>query len=234
MDPRLERIRENEERSHTKIYSSEKLYDSGSWLNKPVKTVRDILPLLASYDELHVLDLGCGVGRNSIFIAESFIGKKCEIDCVDLLQIAVDKLNENAVQHGVADKINGIVVPIEKYSIKEDDYDLIIAVSALEHIDTKANFCAKLTEIRKGIRKGGMVCLIINSEVSETDTGSGKELEPQFEVNLSSEELHSILEREFPGWEVLKQSVSEQIYDIPRDDITSRLSTKVVSFVAKR
>ena len=75
MDPRLERIRENEERSHTKIYSSEKLYDSDSWLNKPVKTVRDILPLLASYDELHVLDLGCGVGRNSIFIAESYTRK---------------------------------------------------------------------------------------------------------------------------------------------------------------
>ena len=61
MDQRLERIRENEERSHTRIYSGEKLYDSDSWLNKPVKTVRDIMPLFSGYDELHVLDLGCGL-----------------------------------------------------------------------------------------------------------------------------------------------------------------------------
>lgn len=38
-------------------------------LQKPIKTVRELIPLFSNYKELRVLDLGCGIGCNSICIA---------------------------------------------------------------------------------------------------------------------------------------------------------------------
>ncbi|SCZ81673.1 hypothetical protein SAMN02910350_02940 [Pseudobutyrivibrio xylanivorans] len=67
MDSRISRIRQNEKKSHTEVYTKEKLYDSNTWLRKPIKTVEELVPLFADYEEVRILDLGAGVGRNSIF-----------------------------------------------------------------------------------------------------------------------------------------------------------------------
>ncbi len=40
----LKSIRDAEKASHIEIYSSAKLFESGSWLQKPVKTVTDLIP----------------------------------------------------------------------------------------------------------------------------------------------------------------------------------------------
>lgn len=70
MDERLASIRESKRKSHTEIYSNEKLYHTDSWLQRPIKTVKEIVTFFDGYETLRVLDLGCGVGRNSIFAAE--------------------------------------------------------------------------------------------------------------------------------------------------------------------
>ncbi len=62
MSDRLTRIRESERLSHIETYSRENLYDKNSWLQKPIKTVRELIPLFSNYKELRVLDLGCGIG----------------------------------------------------------------------------------------------------------------------------------------------------------------------------
>ena len=96
MDKRIKEIRESEKKSHTEMYSSEELYKSGSWLNKPIKTIKEIVPLFKEYKKLNVLDLGCGIGRNSIFVAQQYQHIDCSIDCVDILEIAIEKLYLNA------------------------------------------------------------------------------------------------------------------------------------------
>lgn len=231
---RLQRIRESERQSHIETYTNEALYQEGSWLRKPIKTVLDILPLFEKYKELTVLDLGCGVGRNCLSIAEYFREIPCRVECVDILELAIEKLEENAGKQGVAEAIKGIMAPIEDYPIKADKYDLILAVSALEHIDTRESFEKKLAEISRGIRKGGVVCLVMNSEVTEQDKITGKALEPQFEVNLPTEEVQSLLQENFAGWEVLKETVRGQQYDIPRECGLSELRTNVVTFVGRK
>lgn len=231
---RLKQIRESEKQSHIEMYSNSELYKEGSWLRKPIKTVLDIIPLFNNYSELNVLDLGCGVGRNCIAIAQSFKNIPCKIDCVDILDLAIEKLYENAEEQGIATSINGIVETIENYPVGENKYDLVIAVSALEHIDSEQSFINKLTEINRGIRKNGIVCLVINSDVKETDKSTGKEIPAQFEVNLQTEKLQAILKEKFSDFETMKTAVSEQQYDIPRGDIISDLKTKVVTFVARK
>ncbi len=234
MNCRIEKIRENEKKSHTKIYSDEELYNTDSWLKKPIKTITEIAPLFSDKNHLRVLDLGCGVGRNSIYIAEQFEHIHCSIDCVDILEIAIDKLKNNARIYGVEDIIKGTIGTIEHFTIPKNAYDFIICVSALEHVENKEAFLSKLQDIRDGIKLNGIVCLVINSEVKELNLDTMEKLEPQFEVNLPTKAIQSYINDIFVGWHIMKNTVSFQEYDIPRDSLISHLSTNVITYVGQK
>lgn len=234
MNSRLKQIRDSERKSHTEIYTNNELYQKGSWLEKPIRTILDLMPLFQNYQELRVLDLGCGVGRNCISIACHYRDIPCVIDCVDILDLSIEKLYSNAEKYGVSAKINGTVCPIEKYPISENYYDLILAISALEHVDSEESFICKLKEMNIGTRKGGIVCLVVNSQIRETDKATGTDTPAQFEVNLPTVELQSILKRSFIDWTILKSTVHGQQYDIPREQGIRELHTNVVSFVAMK
>lgn len=234
MDDRIKAIRESEKRSHIEMYSNEELFKTDSWLKKPIKTVLKLMPLFEDYEELRVLDLGCGVGRNCISIARQYQGIDCIVECVDILPLAIEKLYSNAEEYGVAGNIRGTVSSIEEYGIQKESYDLVIAVSALEHVAEETDFIAKLNEIRDGIRDNGVACLVINSDVRERSKATGEPQAAQFEINLSTAELQSILSSVFAGWWVLKSSVREQRYDIPRENGISDLTTSVVTYVVRK
>lgn len=88
----IETIRKEERKYHDACYDNYKLFEEGSWLSKPVKTVIDLLPLFEEKMNLHVLDLGSGIGRNSIPIAQAIKERKGKVTCIDLLDSAIDKL----------------------------------------------------------------------------------------------------------------------------------------------
>lgn len=230
----LERIRRNERISHIETYSNHALYEPGSWLAKPAKTVMDLLPFFDLFSSIRILDLGCGVGRNSIALAQAFQDIDCCIDCVDILDFAIEKLKENSEKFGVSPMINGITESIDRYPIPVEGYDWILAVSALEHMDSKESLIQKLKEIRSGIRDGGVVCLILNSDVKELCHDTKQVLRPQFEVNLPTSELQEILYDIFSGWTTLKNSFQMQKYDIPRNGCISELSSNVITFAAQK
>lgn len=201
--------------------------------NRLNKTILDILPYFERYSELNVLDLRCGVGDNCIEIARRH-PEISHIDCVDSSELAITKLNRKAKEYGIEKNIRGIVQSIEEYSIKENSYELIIAVSALEHMDTKESFIEKLREIKRGLRERGVVCLVMNSSVVEHDKLTGEEIPPQFEINLETEELKKILLYFFGYWKILKFTMPYQQYDIPREMGMSDVKTRVVTLVARK
>lgn len=234
MTKEIDKIRIAEKASHIEVYSTAKLFEKGSWLSKPVKTVIDILPLFEKYNSLTVLDLGCGVGRNCIPIAQKFSKIKCNIDCIDILDFAIKKLNENSKNFNTRNAINGIISSIDDFNIAKNHYDFILSVSALEHVDSEITFENKIREIADGIKTNGVACLIINSEITEIDKKTHESLSPQFEVNLKTEKLLSILQKHFNGWNVLKETIVPQRYDIPRENCIADLTTNVVTFVARK
>jgi len=234
MKDRLNEIRKAEADSHTEAYTNHALVDAGSWLAKPVKTVLDVLSLFEGYKTFCALDLGSGVGRNCIPVAQHFKGIPCRVDCVDILELAIEKLNENALQYNVADNIRGIVSAIDDFEINADGYDLVMAISALEHIASKSAFEKKLVDIRNGVRIGGVACLVVNSGVAEHDKATGEALPPQFEVNLPTGELLQLFENTFRGWRIVKKAVVHQKYDIPRQHCLAELETDVVTYVARK
>lgn len=231
---RIRKIRAAEAASHTEAYEHHDLYEAGSWLAKPVRTVMDLLPLFDGYTEFRALDLGSGVGRNSIPAAQRFKDIPCRVDCVDILELAIGKLRENARRFGVENAISGIVSAIDDYEIEGESYDLILAVSALEHVASRAVFEKKLVETRNGLRSGGVACLIVNSGVTERDKATDRELPPQFEVNLPTDEMERIMARTFPDWQIIRHTVARQKYDIPRAGGLAELETDVVTWVVRR
>lgn len=231
---RLKEIRQAEAKSHIEAYTSHNLFAAGSWLAKPVKTVMELLPLFEGYTQFAALDLGSGVGRNCIPVAQHFSGIPCRVDCVDILELAIEKLNKNAQQYGVENCIHGIVSSIDDYEIDADSYEFIMAISALEHIASTSAFEKKLAEIRDGLRPGGIACLIVNSGVIEHDKATGQVLPPQFEVNLPTSQMQDLLEETFAGWQVIKHTVVHQKYDIPRENGIANLETDVITYVVKQ
>ena len=236
VDERLITIRAAERESHIAMYSDDGMSQTNSWLRNPVKTIRDIMPLFDHYKHLQGLDLGCGPGRNALYVAQRCkrMGISCTLDCVDIIEPAIKKLKQNAKLHGLEDSIRGLAQSIESYEIVPDSCDLVLAVSALEHVIDESAFIQKLMDIKFGLKTSGIVCLIINSDVRETDVRTGNRLEPQFEINLPTSNIQSTLRNIFGECEILKSGVKEQHYDIPRKNGISRLQTSVVTFVARK
>ena len=228
---RLTEIRRAEARSHTAAYENLTLYAPGSWLSKPVKALEALLPLYAEKRGLRVLDLGSGVGRNAIACAKRL--PESTVECVDILPVAIEKLGENAEKLGVSGQITGITAPVDSFPVK-CGYDLILAASVLEHLDSKESAVGKMQEIASGIRPGGAVLVVMNTGVREWDAETGEVLPPQFEVNLPPEEVRKLLGRAFAGWEVLWDKCIHYEYQVPRDGRNALIHAEVVTFTARR
>lgn len=229
---RLVEIRKAEAESHTAAYENLTLYAPGSWLSKPVKALEALLPLYEDRTGLRCLDLGSGVGRNAIACAQRLPGSM--VECVDILPMAIGKLQENAEVFGVSQQIRGIAAPVDSFSVEPEGYDIILAASVLEHLDARASVISKMQEIADGIRPGGAVLIVMNTGVREWDTETGESLAPQFEVNLPPEEVRELLGNAFRGWEILWDKCIHYEYPVPRGSRNAMICAEVVTFTARR
>ncbi|ANS74200.1 hypothetical protein AWM70_06065 [Paenibacillus yonginensis] len=231
---RLQLIRQKEKEYHDEAYKQFELFQPGSWLHKPVQTIMELLVHFKEKDELRVLDLGCGVGRNSIPIAQSLEYKPGEVVAVDLLESAVAKLQSYSRQYGVEDRIRPVLSDISAYPIAERYFDLIFSVSALEHLDSEANWSEVIKRMKQGTKPGGLNAIIMSTSVRETVEDTGDELDPMYELMFSTESLLQKLEGLYAGWEVLKQTVKPYAVQIKRDGRAIKLESDVVTWVVQR
>lgn len=231
---RIEQVRLEEKKYHDACYNQYALFEPGSWLHKPVQTILDLMEDLADRPYISVLDLGCGVGRNSIPIAETLKSRDGKVVCVDLLSSAIHKLEEYSRQYGVQAYIEPHISSIEQFDIEPLAYDLIVAVSALEHVSSESELERKLSEIVSGTQSDGMNCLIISSNVRETLVGSEKILEPMYEVNLPTNRLLELLDQMYNGWDVVQRLVKPLAYIIERNGQPVKLMSDCITYVAKK
>lgn len=231
---RLANIRLEEKKYHDFCYTNYNLFEPGSWLYRPVKTVMDLLEEYKDREYLKVLDLGAGVGRNSIPIAESMKNRNGKVVCVDLLESAIDKLLSNSQEYGVSQYIDTRLSDIEQFIIEHEEYDIIVAVSALEHVSSESALEQKLNDVTAGTKANGSNCIIIGSNIREVNLGNGQQLDPMFEINLTTERMLEILDVRYNEWEVKQRLVKQLEYEIERNGELVKLTTDCITFVAKR
>lgn len=103
------------------------------------------------------LDLGCGLGRHSIYFAQ----KGYEVNSVDLSQYAVDYLNSWAKKEQL--NIASDVCDMLNLSFDDDTFDCIIAYNVVYHTDTQG-FIKSLGEITRVLRSGGELFITLISK----------------------------------------------------------------------
>ncbi|PDZ03956.1 SAM-dependent methyltransferase [Bacillus cereus] len=231
---RISYIRNEEKKYHDLCYEQYKLFETGSWLYKPVKTVMDLMEYFEGQNNLQVLDLGSGVGRNSIPIAQKIKNASGTVTCVDLLDSALTKLQTYSKEHDVSEVIKTEQAAIENYYIHPNTYDYIVAVSSLEHVKSEEDLTNVLHSMKKGTKTGGINGLIINSNIQEIDLHTKEELDALIEINLPTDDMIHLLKSIYKEWKEIKVEVKELVYDIVRDERHIQLKTNAITYVVQK
>ncbi|KAB2451759.1 class I SAM-dependent methyltransferase [Bacillus sp. CH126_4D] len=231
---RIDHIRNEEKKYHDLCYEQYKLFETGSWLYKPVKNVMDLMDYFEGKNNWQVLDLGSGVGRNSIPIAQKIKNTSGTVICVDLLDSALTKLQTYSKELDVFEVIKTEQAAIENYNIQPNTYDYIVAVSSLEHVKSEEDLRNVLHSMKKGTKTGGINCLIINSNIQEIDLHTKEELDALIEINLPTEDMLHLLKSIYNDWQEIKVEIKELVYDIVRDERHIQLKTKAITFVFQK
>ncbi|WP_212936873.1 class I SAM-dependent methyltransferase [Bacillus hominis] len=231
---RIDYIRREEKKYHDLCYEQYKLFEAGSWLYKPVKTVMDMLIYFRGQKDLQILDLGSGVGRNSIPIAQKIMNTGSTVTCVDLLDSALTKLQVYSKEHGVFEYIKTEQAAIEDYYIAPNTYDYIVAVSSLEHVRSIDDFKKVLHSMKNGTKSGGINFLIVNSNIQEIDLETNQELDALIEINLFTEEMIRTLKDVYSEWQEVKVEIKSLSYDIVRNGKNITLKTNAITYVVQK
>jgi tellurite methyltransferase len=231
---RLDRIRMKEKQYHDDCYEKLILFHEGSWLQRPVKTILELFETFEHKTDLRLLDLGCGVGRNSIPLAQRLKKTAGKVVCVDLLESAIRNLEKYGRQYDVINSLETVISDISNFNILPDYYDYLFSVSTLEHLDSKVTFNQVLTRLIEGTREQGVHCLIINSNIRETVVETGAQIDPMFELLFDTELLLNTLRIMYKDWRLLKQTVKPYEIEIIRDGKKVLLKSDVVTWAVQK
>lgn len=184
---------------HQEYYASNQLFQKGSWLEKPDKDVQRIIDTLCDGSSKTVLDLGSGVGRNAIALAKAGF----TLTCVDNLALAVELLNRYAAEHKVADRVVAEVYELDAYQVPENTFDVLLAVSVLEHASSREQVRRIIEQLSRGARYGGIALVTISTDRKVFEVDSGKSVKTLVETRLSADEATALLKESFRTWSSL-------------------------------
>lgn len=117
------------------------MFRFGAKPNKKVEELVDLLP-----EKGNVLDIGCGAGGNSIFLAE----KEFNVTAIDNDEEAIREIKEKYP------KINAINQDILNFEFKENEYDLILAINVLNFFK-KEEVDLIIQNIIKSLKQNGLI-----------------------------------------------------------------------------
>lgn len=81
----------------------------------------------------NALDLGCGDGRNTLYLAASGF----TVTAVDSSRVGLEKLNRLAADRGLAERIRTVVADARKFEYAPNSYDLVASVTLFDHLPSE-------------------------------------------------------------------------------------------------
>lgn len=111
-----------------------------------------------------VLELGCGPGRNAVYMAK----QKCEVDAVDVSPVAIEWAQERASDAGV--KVNFTCDSIFSLDIEPESYDIVYDAGCFHHIPPHRRL-QFMPLIARALKPGGMFGLACMGAKSPEEQG---------------------------------------------------------------
>ena len=111
--------------------------DKQKWDSKYIKKANLLEPRNASQNLQNfikeckgkkALDIACGAGRNSIYLAKNGF----DVDALDIAKIALDSLENYASNQGLSKLINTQLIDLDGYAPEVNRYDLVIMANFLD------------------------------------------------------------------------------------------------------
>lgn len=154
--------------------------------SKPYPLVND---LLLFKNKGTVLDLGCGDGRNALFLARNGFS----VTAVDFANSGLSKIENCALKENLSIKIQSY--DIRKNLYLEEDFDIVLMTFVSQYL-TLSEFSSLVRRAQERTRFGGMHILGIINKASQY-AHSNKAQRWNF---LSADEVLSL----YKNWEILK------------------------------
>ena len=150
----------------------------------PVPLLVDELPTFKHYQVKSILDLGCGVGRNGVFLAK--IG--FDVVCIDISESALGIANAWARKEGLTN-MKLALGTMTNLPFDNDCFDAVISISVIHHA-VKKDIEQIIAEVYRALKKNG-VFFANAASVEDPRYGEGEEVEENtFRILEAFEEKH--------------------------------------------
>lgn len=162
-----------------------------------------------------ILDLGCGVGRNSIFLSQ--MGFK--VDAFDLSHVAIDELTGKIERLRL--KIRTKVGDMLELPYADEYFDAILAFHSIYHTDMKG-LQNVIREMKRVLVDGGEIFFTLNSKMSPSFKNPTNKIIDEHTIikteGLEEDIPHTFVDYEdikmiLQGFQIIKIQQIEDIYE---------------------
>lgn len=121
-----------------------------------LKSTDELIELCRIDEDKHVLDVGCGFGITSCYIARKH---GCRVVGVDITEEMINKAKERAKREGVQDRVEFGIGDAQTLPFKDDFFDIVISESVIAFLVDKAKGINEYVRVAKpggyvGINEG--------------------------------------------------------------------------------
>lgn len=146
-------LKSNEKELWDREYSTLKVIPS-STRQKPSKALLLFSEILGFENMRNVLDAGCGIGRNSVYLAQ----KGCDVHAVDFSETALRQLHNAAAKADVWDKIHTYNCSLENpFPFQDNFFDLVLDSYVFCHFTDDSSKQHYRKELHRMIKPNGIV-----------------------------------------------------------------------------
>lgn len=146
------------------------LHQLPDWLKKPVPFIVDSLPLFKEHEARRFLDLGCGAGRNSIYLGKEGF----DVIGIDISRTALKKAKVWSKIEGIPN-ITVLCASMTNLPFVRQTFHAIISVSVIHHASEK-DIKKAIENIFTVLKDNGLFLANLLS-IEDCRYGSGEKLE---------------------------------------------------------
>ena len=158
-------------------------YIKKSELLRPREASANIKKFVEQTAGAKALDLACGAGRNTIYLAK----QGYEVDALDIAAVALDALAAESIREEVHEFVNAELTDLDSFVPVPETYELIVMMNFLDR--------ALLERVKEGLKIGGLFIVetYMDDLINEKKDSNADNL-------LKKEELKTLFEE---GYELL-------------------------------